>query len=322
MIADVLGCERPWPAAALLRLAGGVALALALWQGVGPVLAQPEVPILAGRVNDYADMLSPADDAALEAKLEQIEADTGAQVVVLTVPSLEGEVIEDYAIRVAEQWKIGSAKNDNGVILLIARDDRMMRLEVGYGLEGTLTDLRAKRVITDLITPRFKDGDIAGGVNAGIDAIGAAIRGDPSVIDAAPAPGSDDGPGGWVVLVIFGLVAIFVPGIVGWLLYLFVGFMLLGNADTWGMPLTLGVMALWLVGVGVLRFVLSKIMPKMPSGPSSGAGGGSPGPVIWSGAPSGGGWRSGGWSSGGSSGGGGFSGGGGSFGGGGASGGW
>lgn len=301
---------------------GVLALGMALLQGVSPVLAQPEVPILAGRVNDYADMLSPADDVALEDKLKQIETDTGAQVVVLTVPSLEGEVIEDFSMRVAETWKIGRAGKDrtvedNGVILLIARDDRMMRLEVGYGLEDPLTDLRSKRIITDIITPYFKDGDIAGGVNAGIDAVGAAIRGDASVIDTAPAPDGEAEGGGWVVLLVFGLVAIFVPGIVGWLLYLFVGFMLFGNADAWGMPLTLAVVFLWLVGVGVLRFILSKIMPSRPSGPASGSGGRSAGPEVWSGAPTGGGWRS---SD--SSGGGGFSGGGGSFGGGGASGGW
>ena len=136
-----------------------------------------EVPFLAGRVNDTAHMLSSSTIEGLEAMLKTHEDSTSNQVVVLTIPGLQGEVLEDYSMRVVETWKIGQAKHDNGVLLLVARDDRKMRIEVGSGLEGDLPDVVCGRIIRHEITPRFRDGDFDAGVRAGVQAILAAIRG-------------------------------------------------------------------------------------------------------------------------------------------------
>jgi len=129
------------------------------------------VPPLRGRVNDYAGLM-PADRAqALEERLARFESETGHQIALLTVPSLEGDSLEDFSIRVAETWKIGKKGFDNGAILLIARDDRRLRIEVGYGFEGVLPDAIANRIINEVITPRFRSGDYAGGIEAGVDSI-------------------------------------------------------------------------------------------------------------------------------------------------------
>jgi uncharacterized protein len=122
-------------------------------------------------------MLSADTAAELEALLKQHEAETSNQVVVLTVPSLEGEVLEEYSLKAAETWKLGQAGKDNGVLLIIARHDRKLRIEVGYGLEGALTDALCNRIIELEITPRFKQGDFDGGVRAGVNAILGAIAG-------------------------------------------------------------------------------------------------------------------------------------------------
>lgn len=153
-----------------LLAAGALALALT------PLYAL-EVPFLSGRVVDTAGLLSPETAAELEALLKQHEAETSNQVVVLTVPSLEGEVLEEYSLKAAETWKLGQAGKDNGVLLLIAKNDRKLRIEVGYGLEGDLTDALCNRIIELEITPRFKQGDFDGGVRAGVDAILGAIAG-------------------------------------------------------------------------------------------------------------------------------------------------
>ena len=128
-----------------------------------------DVPPLRGRINDYAGLI-PADRArALEERLARFEAETGHQIAVLTIPSLKGDSLEDFSIRVAEAWKIGKKGFDNGAILLIARDDRKLRIEVGYGLEGVMPDAIARRIIREVITPRFRSGDFAGGIEAGVD---------------------------------------------------------------------------------------------------------------------------------------------------------
>jgi uncharacterized protein len=130
-----------------------------------------QVPPLRGRVNDYAGLV-PADKAQqLEERLARFETETGHQVAVLTIPSLEGDPIEDFGIRVAEAWKIGQKGFDNGAILLIAQKDRKLRIEVGYGLEGVLPDAIANRIISEVIVPRFRENDYAGGIEAGITAI-------------------------------------------------------------------------------------------------------------------------------------------------------
>lgn len=145
-----------------------------------PVRAQDApIPALSRRVTDTAGLLNAAERARLEDKLAAFEARKGSQLAVLIVPTTQPETIEQYSIRVAEQWKIGRKGVDDGAILLVARDDRALRIEVGYGLEGALTDLASKRIIEDIIVPRFKTGDFAGGIDAGIDAMIKVIDGEP-----------------------------------------------------------------------------------------------------------------------------------------------
>jgi uncharacterized protein len=122
--------------------------------------------------------LIPADRAqALEERLARFEAETGHQIAVLTIPSLKGDSLEDFSIRVAESWKIGKKGFDNGVILLIARDDRRLRIEVGYGLEGVMPSALASQIIREVITPPFRSGDYVGGIEDGVDAIMKVARG-------------------------------------------------------------------------------------------------------------------------------------------------
>jgi uncharacterized protein len=144
-----------------------------------PLARALEVPPLRGRVNDYAGVMSQDQVRTLESQLAQFEQETGHQIAVLTVPTLAGEDIEGFSIRVAESWKIGKKGFDNGVILLVAVKDRKLRLEVGYGLEGVLPDAIADRIIRDYIVPRFRAQDYAGGVIAGIDAVQKVIKQEP-----------------------------------------------------------------------------------------------------------------------------------------------
>jgi uncharacterized protein len=136
-----------------------------------------EVPPATGYVNDTADMLSTATEQQLERGLREFENSDSTQLVVLTVPSLEGEVLEEYSLKVAESWGVGQRGKDNGALLLVARDDRKVRIEVGYGLEDRLTDLLSGRIIDHEITPRFRQGDFDGGVTAGMNAMAQAVRG-------------------------------------------------------------------------------------------------------------------------------------------------
>src|SRR5208283_548917 len=138
---------------------------------IGPALAAANFPALTGRVVDAAKILSPATIADLERKLADLEQKSGIQLEVATVPSLEGEEIEPYANELFRFWKLGEAKKDNGVLLLIAPNERRVRIEVGYGLEGTLTDAISSLIIANAIAPRFKAGDFNGGVTHGVDDI-------------------------------------------------------------------------------------------------------------------------------------------------------
>jgi len=148
-----------------------------------PLLAV-DVPPLTGRVNDYAAILSPSTVAQLEGSLKSFEADQSTQIVVLTIPSLDGESLEDFSIQVADQWKIGQKGLDNGAILIIVRNDRKLRIEVGYGLEGRLTDLVAGRIIRHVIVPRFQEGNFNQGVIDGVSAMMAAVKGEFSATDS------------------------------------------------------------------------------------------------------------------------------------------
>ena len=152
-------------------------LAALCWLSVAA--AEIAVPPLTARVTDQTATLSAAQQAALEQTLQAFEARKGSQLAVLIVGTTAPETIEQYALRVAEQWKLGRKKVDDGAILVIAKDDRTLRLEVGYGLEGALNDATSKRIIAETITPYFKQGDFAGGISAGVEQIIKVIDGEP-----------------------------------------------------------------------------------------------------------------------------------------------
>ena len=141
------------------------------------------IPVLSSRVTDLTQTLSQTEQAQLEQKLAAFEAKKGSQIAVLVVPTTQPEDIAQYSLRVVEKWKIGREKTDDGVLVLIAKDDRKMRIEVGYGLEGAIPDLYAKRIISEVIGPKFKQGDFAGGLNDGVDKLIGLVDG-----EALPAP--------------------------------------------------------------------------------------------------------------------------------------
>ncbi len=163
-----------------MRWLGGL-LALLLLASAATALVP--VPALKARVTDLTSTLSAEDSASLEATLNAFETRKGAQLAVLIVPSTQPEAIEQYSLRVAEAWKLGRAKPDDGALLLIAKDDHRMRIEVGYGLEGALNDATSKRIIDEIITPKFKAGDFAGGIRDGVGQMLAVIDG-----EALPPP--------------------------------------------------------------------------------------------------------------------------------------
>ncbi|MCH9829202.1 MAG: YgcG family protein [Gammaproteobacteria bacterium] len=138
-----------------------------------------EVPALKAHVTDRTGTLSSSEQSALESKLTAFEREKGSQIAVLMVPSTGDETIEQYGIRVAEQWKLGREGVDDGAILIVAKDDRKLRIEVGYGLEGALPDVTAKRIVSDVVTPYFRDGDFYTGVSSGVDAMIAVVQGEP-----------------------------------------------------------------------------------------------------------------------------------------------
>ncbi|MDP3220172.1 MAG: YgcG family protein, partial [Deltaproteobacteria bacterium] len=144
---------------------------------------QVAVPVLSRRVSDLSATLSAQQTAELDTQLAALEARKGSQIAVLIVPTLDGEDIAQFGIRVADKWKIGRAKVDDGVILIVAKNDRKLRIEVGYGLEGAIPDAIAKRVIAEVITPYFKAGDYSGGIAAGVGQLIKLIDGEP-----LPAP--------------------------------------------------------------------------------------------------------------------------------------
>ena len=273
-----------------------------------------EVPALKGRVNDYGGMLSPESERRLETLLKELEEKDSTQVAVLTIPSLDGDSLEDFSMRVAERWKIGRKGFDNGVILIVARDDRKVRIEVGYGLEGRLTDLTAGRIIRDRIVPEFRAGRFDQGVLNGVVALTEVVRGE---FQAPAQPPIGPAASGAEDLMPFVLV------------FFFVVFMLgrvsrpLGTAAGGLFMPFLGHMAfapgpLMLLGLGGIGLVAGYVLASI-AGASSSMGPRSPGRGGHGGFPidfprGGGGFSTGG--------GGGFSGGGGGFGGGGASGSW
>lgn len=156
------------------------------WLGLlillGWLLSSPaqalDVPPLSGHVNDYANLLAPQTELKIENFLQDFEKSDSTQLAVLTIPSLEGEAVEEFALKAAEAWGLGQKEKDNGALLLVAKTERKVRIEVGYGLEGRLTDLLAGRIIDHEITPRFRAGDFDGGIIAGVVAMAEAVRGE------------------------------------------------------------------------------------------------------------------------------------------------
>ena len=306
-----------WPAATLGAWLPGLLMLLLLAAGTQAQDVQA-VPPLKARVVDTIGWLSAAEREALEQKLAAFEAQAGPQIVVLLVASTQPEDIASYAQRVADAWKIGRRQVGDGVLLVAARDDRKLRIEVAKALEGAVPDLAARQIISQQISPAFKRGEVAAGLGAGVDALMARIRG-----EHLPAPSRQPGGAGadqgfdWQTMAMFFFVG--VP-VVGGVLTSVMG-RKLGSVATAGGA---GALAFWLStsllvagGAGVVALVLVGLLGVGSSSAGRGRSGGFGGipPVIWGGG--------GGRGSGGGGGGGGFSsGGGGDFGGGGASGDW
>lgn len=283
-------------------LRSGWLFGLLLWFAAGLVAAQTlqPIPALSARITDLTATLSADQRGRLEERLADFERQKGAQIAVLIVPTVSPETVAEYALRVAESWKLGRKGVDDGVLLLIAKEDRKLRIEVGYGLEGVLNDATAKRIISETISPRFKQGDFYGGIDSGLAAIIKAIGAEtlPEPKRHHSAQGSDDSLD---TLLLIGFVLVFVAGgVLRAILGRFLAAGVIGGTVGVAASLLLSSMLIAVI-VGIVAFLVSLF------GRIGGRGGGwsSPG-SSW-----GGGW-----------GGGGFSGGGGSFGGGGASGDW
>jgi len=187
------------------RYGFGLLLLLFFTAAVGLV----SIPDLSHRVTDLTATLSPQQIAALENKLAAFEAEKGSQIAVLIVPTTQPEDIAQFGIRVAEAWKIGRKKIDDGVILIVAKDDRKLRIEVGYGLEGAIPDAIAKRVISEIITPYFKAGDFAGGIDAGVSQLIKLIAGE-SLPAPIYEPESQPDEGAFMFILFGGVIAGFV----------------------------------------------------------------------------------------------------------------
>jgi uncharacterized protein len=273
------------------------------WESTSEGLAP--IPQLTARVTDYTQTLSSPQREALEAKLASWEGRTGNQLVVLLVPSTKPEPIEAYSIRVADAWKIGRKGQDNGALFIVAKNDRKMRIEVGYGLEGVLTDATSRRIIAETVAPLFQQNRFADGINAGVDRIIEVVgTGQPLPAQRTPsrqAPGFDFG----TLLVLLFVGVPIVGGILSRIFGRMLGSTVGAGVVGVGAWIVAGSIAI-AIGAGLIAFI---VMLLFSAGGGIGRRGG-----VW--IPTGG------WGGGGLGGGGGFSGGGGSFGGGGASGGW
>lgn len=292
------------------------ALLLALWLPLA-AWAQPVLPVppLTAHVMDQTSTLNPAQLQALEAKLTAFEAARGAQVVVLMLPTTAPEDIAAYAQRVGDSWKIGRKAIGDGLLLVVAKNDRQVRIETTKALEGAIPDLAARQIIDSALTPRFKQGDFAGGLDAAADQIIARISGENLPVPASTQAGSRGAPGfNWMDLAIFLFFAVpiasrAISGVLGRK----VGAVATGGAV--GLLAWVFTSSLVIAGIAALAAVVFALLSSLGS---LGRGGG---PSGWGGGMGGGHGRGGTWGGGG--GGGGFSsGGGGNFGGGGASGRW
>jgi uncharacterized protein len=261
---------------------------------------------MGSRVTDQTATLTNEQKSALEQTLRSFEARKGSQVAVLIVSSTAPETIEQYALRVAEQWKPGRKNVDDGALLVVAKDDRTLRIEVGYGLEGALTDAASKRIISEIIVPRFRQGDFHGGITAGVDRILRVIDGEPLPKPEERRPAGMRGIGS--ILPVMMILALVVGGVLHAVLGRFPGALVTGGAVSVVAWMLAGAISVALIA-GVIAFLFTLM------------GGGMGGRGLGGGGFLGGGFGGGGFGGGGF-GGGGFSGGGGGFGGGGASGRW
>lgn len=270
------------------------ALCVMLFASINVHAELADIPALSQRVTDLTKTLSAEQQSELEQKIAAFELEKGSQIAVLIVTSTAPEAIEQYSIRVVDAWKLGREKQDDGVLLLVAKDDHKMRIEVGYGLEGAIPDLVAKRIITEIMSPHFKQGDFYGGISQAVDALIGLIAG-----EQLPAPVKQSNQGGasdfLPLLLIGGLV---LGGLLRAIFGDFFGGLLNGGA--------IAVLA-WFFGIGLLIALLLGIVAFILTlvGPSLGQFGGGYGGGSYRGGQSGG-----------------WSGGGGGFGGGGASGDW
>lgn len=268
------------------------------------VWADVAVPPLTGRVVDLTSTLTADQAATLEQKLKDFESRKGSQLAVLIVPTTQPETIEQYSLRVVDQWKLGRKKVDDGALLIVAKNDRKLRIEVGYGLEGALTDATSKRIIDEVITPKFRSGDFAGGISDGVDRILKVIDGEP-----LPAP-KPEGEVPDLNLIGEYFPFLFIIVLVGGGIFRAIFGRLLGSIIAGGgvaafIWFFLGTFSIAAIGGAIAFFVTLIGDAVLSSGGGTGRGG-----------------YGGGFSSGSGSSSGGFSGGGGSFGGGGASGSW
>jgi len=294
-----------------VRLWSAIAVAALVLALAFPASADVAIPQLTGRVVDQTGTLSSSDIAALSQKLRDFETRKGSQIAVLIVPTTQPETIEQFSIRVAEAWKVGRKKIDDGAILVVAKNDRHLRIEVGYGLEGALTDVTSRRIIDEIITPKFRSGDFGGGIADGVERMMRVIDG-----EALPVPsptvnfGSLDDLAPLFIITLFASVGVGGPfrAALGRLL----GSLVTGGIITalsWFILGSFG-LALALGGLGFVIGFIADLFSGITPGTGRSRG------RSWSSGSSSGGWSSGSSSSGG------FSGGGGSFGGGGASGSW
>lgn len=295
----------------MMRTLGrGLAAAVLLLLGLCALAQEVAVPKLAGHVVDLTGTLTADERARIDSKLRDFEERRGSQVVVLLVPTIGTEVIEDFATRVTDEWQLGRKGVDDGVLFAIAKQERKLRIQTGRGVQGTLTDILSKRIVADIVAPKFRTGDFAGGIDAGVDAIMKAIEGENLPLPSAKPRAKVDtvsSYGDFIWLALFG-----VPVVAMVLRSMFGRF--LGAGATAGLT---GVAAAVIFGsiafaivAAIAGFILALVM-----------GGGMP--RMGGGGWGGGGWGGGGWGGGGGGwSGGGMSGGGGTFDGGGASGEW
>ncbi|HEX6829605.1 MAG TPA: YgcG family protein, partial [Burkholderiales bacterium] len=247
-----------------------------------PLRAEVPVPPLQARVTDLTGTLTREQQAALERKLAAFEQKKGSQLAVLVVPTTRPETIEQYSIRVAEQWKLGRKGVDDGALLLVAKEDRELRIEVGYGLEGVLPDAIAKRIVSEVIVPRLRQGDLYGGIEAGVSRMISVIEGEP----LPPPRPRDSGASQTFFNLDSVLTIILVTGMIGAFLRLFLGRLVAGAVTGAGAGLLVWLMASSVVFALIAAVVVFILGLTGVIGPGSRGG-------------RGGGWSGGGWSSGG-----------------------